>query len=135
MSNLVLINFDVKNYKDEISLSGYALPQSTFTFIPVLSTPSFVISNTKVLWNFGDGTTSDAPTATHAYEFPGEYRVVLYVYGSGGQSFIDTFTPVISVYDFIDNSLEFSGVTGNEFNIKAGQRVLLRLKIHQYTPG
>ena len=127
MSNLVLINFDVRNYKDETSLSGYALPQSTFTFIPVLSTPSFVISNTKVLWNFGDGTTSDAPTATHTYEFPGEYRVVLYVYGSGGQSFIDTFTPVISVYDFIDNSLEFSGVTGSEFNIKAGQRGLVTL--------
>ena len=40
---------------------------------------------TEVLWDFGDGTTSDQLYATHTYAEDGEYTVTLTVYGAEGE--------------------------------------------------
>jgi PKD repeat protein len=37
-------------------------------------------------WDFGDGTTADGPAASHAYDAPGTYRVVLTVTDDSGSS-------------------------------------------------
>jgi PKD repeat protein len=39
---------------------------------------------TSYLWNFGDGSTSTAPSPAHVYEVPGVYSVSLTVAGPGG---------------------------------------------------
>lgn len=127
MSSLRFVNFNIQNYNDVEVLTGYALPINTFTFIPDLVTSDNSISTKKVLWNFGDGTTSSDITATHSYVYPGEYRVILYAYGSRGESYISTLAPTITVFDFVHNSLEFAEVSGVELNVKAGHKQLITI--------
>ena len=35
------------------------------------------VEHVRFLWNFGDGATADGPAATHHYDYPGRYAVVL----------------------------------------------------------
>ena len=68
--------FYVKDHTNTYTTTGYTLPITPFTFIPVLDTGSNdIISTTRLLWNFGDGTTSRDITATHAYSIPGTYKI------------------------------------------------------------
>ena len=54
------------------------------------------VGNVSVLWDFGDGTTSNDTYESHTYGVPGEYTVTLTVYNSYGS---DTITQDIVVTD------------------------------------
>jgi PKD repeat protein len=98
--------FYVKNYTNTYTTTGYTLPITPFTFIPVLDTgDGNVVSNTNLLWHFGDGTTSTDITATHAYSVPGTYNVTCHLYSSGGQGYESSFTQSVFVSDYITDSL------------------------------
>ena len=58
---------------------------------------SYVLTGTPVsnwLWNFGDGTTSNAQNPTHAYPGPGQYTVSLVITNQGGC--VDSISHVIN---------------------------------------
>ncbi|HYO22081.1 MAG TPA: PKD domain-containing protein [Flavisolibacter sp.] len=44
------------------------------------------IGFTRLLWDFGDGTTSTQTFPSHTYHTPGRYRITLYTYGFNGLS-------------------------------------------------
>jgi hypothetical protein len=101
--------FYVKDYTNTYTTSGYTLPITPFTFIPVLDTGSNdLVSNTRLLWNFGDGTTSRDVTATHAYSMPGTYNVTCHFYTTGGEGYESAFTQSIVVVDYITDALIIS---------------------------
>ena len=101
--------FYVKDYTNTYTTTGYTLPITPFTFIPVLDTGrGDIVSTTKLLWNFGDGTTSRDITATHYYSVPGTYNVTCHLYSTGGQGFESSFVQNIFVTDYVTDSLAIS---------------------------
>jgi hypothetical protein len=97
------IYFYTKNFAGVNSTSGYAVDIAPFTFIPIVHTDSY--SDERILWDFGDGTTSESLCATHAYLFPGTYKVQLFVYGDEGQAYISTYSTTVDVKNFINDKI------------------------------
>ena len=72
--------------------AGEVPPVASFTVapavgiapLPVTFTSTSTGTVTDVLWNFGDGTTSTLPVASHVYAAAGSYDVTLTVTGPGG---------------------------------------------------
>ena len=117
MSNLY-VDVKILNYRDAVSLSGYTLPSSYFTFIPNLTAVDEVISIKNVVWDFGDGTTSNELQPRHAYKLPGVYGVSLIGYNRQGDAVCNQYIPGISAYDYIYDSLIADAPSA--FEIKAG---------------
>ena len=116
------------------TLSTYALLQTPLTFVPdysivqLLSSVSFVssltsytntfyipdtndYSNIKIRWDFGDGTYQISPTGVHAYKYPGQYEVRLYLINENGESFKNNFVANVNVYNFLKDEWNFSPYT------------------------
>lgn len=111
MSNFTYIPFTSKDYKDEFVLSSYALPQTPITFIPDLTN---VGATGRLLWSFGDGTTSTALTATKAYLEAGEYTVNLVVYDCFSKAQISSSSKTYHIKNFIDDTFTVN-VSANEW--------------------
>ncbi len=112
--------FNVENYTGTQAYSSYALPNTPVYFKPVLNDGiEQFISNKTVLWDFGDGTTSNAVSASHAYTIPGKYKVTCYFYDGDGVSYYNVFSVDIDIFDFIEDRLSIS----SDYNIdhKTGQ--------------
>lgn len=104
--------FYVKNYSGTYSTSGYTLPITPFTFIPVFDDAvDKNVSNTTLYWDFGDGTISRDITATHYYTVPGIYNVSCFFLANSGRGFESTFKQSISVKDFYSDTLILSANT------------------------
>lgn len=101
------VYFDTQNFTGAYSTTGYALSVCPFTFLPRVQN-SLDFSNKRILWDFGDGTTSSAVTATHAYNLPGSYTVTMYLYNSGGDAFYNSFDAQVTVYNYINDSIVLS---------------------------
>lgn len=110
MSNETYVYFDVYNHKNQLGTDSYALPFCKFKFVPKLasSQDSTILSNTKALWLFGDGSTSQSITATHAYDKPGIYHVYCYFYDVEGNTYLNKFTRSVVVKDYVDDRVSVS---------------------------
>ena len=87
------IYFETIDYKGDKTTKSYTLPITPFTFIPIFDDGETTLySNKKILWDFGDGTTSESITAVHYYKIPGWYDVKCYILGREGRGFTDSFT-------------------------------------------
>jgi hypothetical protein len=111
MSDFTYIPFTSRDFKNEFVLSSYALPQTPITFIPDLTN---VGSTGRVLWTFGDGTTSTALTATKAYLEAGEYTINLVVYDCFSKAQISTSAKTYTIKNFIDDTFTVN-VSANEW--------------------
>lgn len=90
--------------------SGYTLPITPFTFVPIFDDGTSIdYSNYRILWDFGDGTTSEAVTAVHNFKYPAWYNVKCYVLGKNGNGYESSFSQSILVKDFISDTLVLSG--------------------------
>jgi hypothetical protein len=126
------------------SLCTYALQQTPLTFVPdytlvrILSTVSYIspltsytntvyvpdtndYSNLKVRWDFGDGTYQISPTGIHAYEFPGQYKVKLYLINENGESYLNTFVANVNIYNYIEDKNKFAPSEHFIIDIPAGR--------------
>lgn len=108
MSDLIKTNFNyfyVQNYTGMYSTSSYSLSITPFTFIPTgITDIGKQYSNKKLLWDFGDNTTSKSVTATHWYHLPGTYTVTLYLIDALGNGVIDSFKQAVDVYDIVPDN-------------------------------
>ena len=107
------IYFQTLDHTGTPTTSGYTLPITPFTFIPIFDDGTSVdYSKKRILWDFGDGTTSEAITAVHSYKFPGWYNVKCYVLGKLGEGYVDSFSQNLNVHNFIVDGLSLSGFIG-----------------------
>lgn len=75
----------VKDFNTAFTYSNISLGATTCP--PVLvRINNLSVGFTRVLWDFGDGTTSTQVYPTHIYNNPGVYRITLYTYGFNGIS-------------------------------------------------
>jgi len=110
--NYTYVYFNIIDYTGSQTLSTYTLENTPLTFYPDFTTSPVLtstdnISNKIVRWDFGDGSFSNALTAVHRYEWPGDYPVRLTIYDKQGNSFDSSFRPVVQVYDYVYDQLQF----------------------------
>lgn len=104
------IYFQTLDYTGMYTTSGYTLPITPFTFIPIFDDgDGNRYSKQKIFWDFGDGTTSNSVTAVHSFELPGWYNVKCYVLGGGGVGYQDKFSQLLLVRDYISDTIVMSG--------------------------
>lgn len=104
--------FSAINYKGENSLSSFSLSSTPFTFIPDLpSGPS-----SRVLWSFGDGTTSNSLCAVKSYAYPGDYTVNLFVYDCYGNVVISSYSQDVTIHDLFPLTLNI-GVSSGDYTV------------------
>lgn len=110
--------FYVRDYTGTETYESYALPFTPLTFAPNLEDGiADFISNKKVVWDFGDGsTTSETVTAQHAYAKPGRYKVTCYLYNEEGTGYTDTFHSKVDIKDFVEDKLTINSNSDIEHN-------------------
>jgi hypothetical protein len=114
--------FYVKNISGEETYEGFALPFAPLSFIPNLDpTIQDFVSNKRIVWDFGDGTTAEAVSATHAFDKPGSYRVNCFLYDDAGNGYLDTFHADVNIKDFVQDELVVT--SSADINHKAGKVV------------
>lgn len=108
MSNITAIPFDfsVTNFAGSTALTGYSLNICPFTFTFNNSAFAF-LSDTRILWSFGDGTTSTALTAQHSYSMPGNYAATLFMYNSANEVYSSN-AQTLSVFNYIADNIVLS---------------------------
>ena len=107
------INFSAIDFTGVDGLSTYALDLTPMTFIPALENDGTY----RIMWNFGDGTTSKSFSANKSYNFPGIYTVEMVVYGCDNNALISTITKNITVADFLSYTLSVEGLSALEYPI------------------
>jgi gliding motility-associated-like protein len=85
------INNDGCIASDDVVITYHVLPKADFSPLPAIGcaplTVSFInnsIGGSPFLWDFGDGTTSNATNTNHTYTVPGNYNVKLAATGPDG---------------------------------------------------
>lgn len=111
--NYTYLYFDIKDYSNTSVLTSYSLDITPLKFIPDYTTSELVsgarsVSNKILRWDFGDGTFSTDLTATHQYQWPGEYRVRLTIYDRYGNAHESTYKPTVKIRDFVCQDFVFA---------------------------
>jgi hypothetical protein len=98
--------FYVRDYRNVETYESYNLPFTPLHFIPNLNDGiEDFISNKRIVWDFGDGTTTEAVTASHVFETPGRYKVSCYLYDRNGTGYYDTYHAKVDIKDFTADRL------------------------------
>ena len=107
--------FDVVDYKGEAKLSSYNLQITPLTFKSRIPTNEFdepPLNNSKVTFDFGDGTFGHNLTSRHAYEYPGEYTVRMILRDCGNNAILASYSTNINIEDYITNTFSVTGNIG-----------------------
>lgn len=72
-------------------------------------------SNTNVLWDFGDGTTSTELSAIHWYKFPGKYRITLTVYDKNFIPCKSKYNTIMYVYNYIPKETVIGSISAYDY--------------------
>jgi hypothetical protein len=126
MSNFSYIPFTITDHTGVPSLSSYNLLETPLTFIPDLRN----INTPRVLWTFGDGTTSTSLTAKKGYTESGTYNVNLIVYDCFSKAQISTSSQTIKIKNYIDDTFTIDLSS----NIWKNGKINGPLKIKRYVP-
>jgi hypothetical protein len=133
--NTVYSYFDTYNYTGTLAASSYALPFTPFSFRPrlnlqststgtgIIAVSQSTLSRKRIVWDFGDGTTVEAVTATHAYKEPGRYKVTCYLYDRNGEGYYDTFYQQVNVYNYLQDTLSLSASNTTNTFLTAGKYI------------
>lgn len=78
-------------------------------------------SQNNIIWDFGDGTKYTGISATHVYNWPGEYKIQLTIINDSGNPVTSTTSYTVSAVDMVQSQMEWVD-TGNIFDIKSGQK-------------
>jgi len=112
-ANSTYLFFRVFDFTNTNVLTSYTLEELPLNFSPDFSTCPLLssarsISNKILRWDFGDGTFSTNLSATHSYNWPGQYQVRLTVFDQNGVAYDSSYSPTIQVYDLVPTLIEFT---------------------------
>ena len=107
--------FDIVDYKRESKLSSYNLNITPFTFKSRIPTNEFSkppLNNSKVTFDFGDGTFGYELTSRHAYAYPGQYNVRMLLRDCGNNAILASYSTDVTIKDYITNTFTVTGNAG-----------------------
>jgi hypothetical protein len=118
--------FYINDYTGSNSLSSYTLENTPLIFKPDLTTSDLLsgalgISNKIVRWDFGDGTFSTALTASHTYQWPGEYKVTLTILDVNGEAYESIYSPTLKIFDFVPFDYAFDDIGKLIYDVPASK--------------
>lgn len=114
MSTTTTISFSVIDYKGTDTLSSYCTPITPLRLVPDLPTSGF---NTRIVWDFGDGTTSKSFSAIKNYEKPGIYHINLVIYDCDTNAQVSTYEREVTIFDFIKDTFTIETPPISSWNI------------------
>jgi len=84
-----------------------------------------IVSNKRVVWDFGDGTYSAELTGIHYYKNPGVYTVNSYFFDATGGVYKNTTTPTITCFNFIQDTfnvdISSSYISSSKYTLSAAK--------------
>jgi len=118
--------FYVNDYTGANSLSSYTLENTPLLFKPDFTTSDLLsgalgVSNKIFRWDFGDGTFSTNVTASHVYQWPGEYKVTCTVLDVNGEAYESIYSPTVKIFDFIPQDYVFDDIGKLIYDIPASK--------------
>tara|TARA_R100001594_G_scaffold64058_1_gene98372 strand:+ start:2387 stop:4582 length:2196 start_codon:yes stop_codon:yes gene_type:complete len=120
--------FDVLDYKSESKLSSYNLRITPLTFkarIPNTDALDTPLNESKVTFDFGDGTFAYNLTSTHAYEYPGQYTVRMVLRDCNNNAILGSYNTEVDIHDYITNTFtaKWPALTSGDapFGLSAGE--------------
>ncbi len=121
MSESFISYFKTYDYTGNISTSSYALPFTPLTFAPILSTGSEFLSDKKIVWDYGDGTSAETLTGTHTYKEQGTYTVTNFLYDKDGQAYPNEFKQDVIIKNYLTDTLLISASNNLSYTLTAGK--------------
>jgi hypothetical protein len=121
MSDSFISYFNTYDYTGSISTSSYALPFTPLTFAPILSTGSEFLSDKKIVWDFGDGTSVEALTGVHAYKEQGTYTVRNFLFDKNGQAYQNPYQQEITIKNYLTDTLLITASNNLTYTLTAGK--------------
>jgi hypothetical protein len=119
--NTTFAFFNTVDYTGTPSTSSYALPFTPLTFIPKLDTTENFLSRKRIVWDFGDNTTSETVTATHTYQDAGKYKVTCYLYDATGESYYDSYSVNVTIKNYIEDFILITANNATQLQLSAGR--------------
>lgn len=122
MSNIAydFSTFTVTDYKGDInSLSSYNLNITPLTFTPKI--PVHIRKDSRVVWDFGDGTVTSELVPSHVYERPGEYKVQLFVLNGYSQALLASDSRNVYIKEYLEDTFNISTVNNVSLTALNGQ--------------
>lgn len=112
--------YTVAGATNQETLTGYALENYPMTFRPAIGEQwPAEFSDKRIVWDYGDGTKSEAITGVHAYTTPGSYKVRSYIYDNEGNGYYNTFSVQVDIYDYVSDKIKIN--TDTDINHNAGE--------------
>jgi len=99
--------FDVLDYKSESVLSSYNLHITPLTFkvrIPNTDERATPLNESKVTFDFGDGTFAYNLTSSHVFEYPGQYTVRMVLRDCNNNAILASYSTDVNIHDYITNT-------------------------------
>jgi len=100
------IDYSIIGYNGVETLSTYSLSATPLLFVPDIN--QTVGNNNRVLWEFGDGTSSRSFSAYKVYTTPGVYTTSMIITDCFNNAKESTFKKDVTVYDYIPMTFRFS---------------------------
>ena len=98
--------FDVIDYQNQEVLSSYNLsitPLSFKTKIPNTDEDDTPLNDSKVTFDFGDGSFAYDLTSKHVFEYPGQYTVRMILRDCNNNAILGSYSADINIYDYFTN--------------------------------
>ena len=122
--------FDVLDYKNDQVTTTYNLPITPLTFkarIPNTDQRATPLNESKVTFDFGDGTFAYNLTSSHVFEYPGQYTVRMILRDCNNNAILASYSTDVTIQDYITNTFtttwsgsELSASPAN-LNLQAGE--------------
>ena len=122
--------FDVFDYKNDQVTTTYNLPITPLTFkarIPNTDERATPLNESKVTFDFGDGTFAYNLTSSHIFEYPGQYTVRMVLRDCNNNAILASYSDDVTIQDYITNTFtttwsgsELSASPAN-LNLQAGE--------------
>jgi len=118
MSNIVTdyATFSVIDYKNEEPLTTAGVISSyNLLFTPLIfqakisettSSKGLQLNNTKVIFDFGDGTTSSGLSSSHLFKVPGKYNVKMILRDCANNAVLGSYNSDVEIHDYIINTFD-----------------------------
>jgi hypothetical protein len=115
------LDFDIFDCWGNPTLSAYALSATPLRFVSHLAQTTD--NSHRIIWRFGDGTTSSSFVSEKSYTYPGKYTVEMLLIDCNNDALISIYPKIVTIYDYIPFTFN---VLLDEYVFDNGQNIVFK---------